>query len=235
VSVSLLDWSANVLSVESSIVEFSVSADGNLRRTRAFTTNGVKMRSGGVGLIGTLDRQAYFSKTAIIMAKAPHSSPDRSSHGRPLPDRRPIATNRRAKYEYELLETIECGVALHGSEVKTLRGGKCSLEEAFARLQNNELWLINCEIPEYPQASLLNHDPRRERKLLLHKRERDKLIAKATQTGMTIVPLAIYFSGSFVKVEIAIAKGRKLHDKREQIKKTEAQKEIRKEMSARRR
>ena len=148
-------------------------------------------------------------------------------------DRRPVATNRRAKFEYELLDTLECGIVLKGSEVKTLRSGKCSLEEAFARLQNGELWLINCEIPEYPQASLLNHAPRRERKLLLHKRERDKLIAKATQSGMTIVPLALYFSGSHVKVEIAIAKGRKLHDKREQIKKTEAQKEIRKVLSSR--
>lgn len=153
--------------------------------------------------------------------------------GAPSPDRRPVATNRRAKFEYDLLDTLECGIALKGSEVKTLRSGKCSLEEAFARLQNGELWLINCEIPEYPQASLLNHAPRRERKLLLHKRELDKLIAKATQSGMTIVPLALYFSGSHVKVEIAIARGRKLHDKREQIKKTEAQKEIRKALSTR--
>ena len=158
----------------------------------------------------------------------------KSNGGDGRPAGRPITDNRKARHRFEVLDTLECGIELKGSEVKTLRSGKCSLEEAFARLQNDELWLVNCDIPEYPQASLLNHEPRRERKLLLHKRERDKLIAKATQSGMTVVPLAIYFSGSYVKVEIAIAKGRKLHDKREQMKKTEAQKEIRKALSTRR-
>lgn len=150
-------------------------------------------------------------------------------------ERKPVATNRRARFEYDLLETVECGIALRGSEVKTLRTGKCSLEEAFARLQSGELWLVNCEIPEYPQASLLNHEPRRERKLLLHKRELAKLIAKAAQAGMTMVPLAVYFKRGLVKVELAIGKGRKLHDKRQAIKKTEAQKEIRQALANRRR
>jgi SsrA-binding protein len=147
---------------------------------------------------------------------------------------RRISENRRAKFEYELLDTLECGIALKGSEVKTLRGGKVALEDAFARVQQGELWLINCEIPHYPQAAHLNHEPRRERKLLIHKRERDKFVAKANQSGFTLIPLSIYFKNGLVKVSIAVGKGKKTHDKRETLKKQDAEREIRKALAPKR-
>ena len=146
------------------------------------------------------------------------------------PNQKSIAVNRRARYEYELMDTLECGIVLKGSEVKSLRQGKVSLEEAFAKLKDNELWLLNCDIATYPQATLWNHEPRRDRKLLLHKRERDKFAAKASQSGMTLIPTSIYLVNGRIKVQIAIAKGKQLHDKREQLKKDQAQREIRREM-----
>ncbi len=126
-----------------------------------------------------------------------------------------VCRNRRARHEYEILEEIECGIVLVGSEVKSIRNGKISIEEAYARIHNGELWLIDCDIAEYPQANLMNHLAKRTRKLLLRKRELEKVAEAATHKGLTLVPLSVYFSRGFVKLRLAVAKGRKLHDKRE--------------------
>ncbi len=118
-----------------------------------------------------------------------------------------VCRNRRARHEYDILEEIECGVVLVGSEVKSIRNGKISIEEAYARVFNGELWLIDCDIAEYPQANLMNHLAKRTRKLLLRKRELEKVAEAAQQKGLTLVPLAVYFSRGFVKVRVAVAKG----------------------------
>jgi SsrA-binding protein len=130
-----------------------------------------------------------------------------------------VAENRKARHRFEILDSLECGVVLVGSEVKTLRDGKVSLEEAYGRVRAGELWLINCDIPEYSQATLWNHEPRRPRKLLVHKRELKKFAAKAHEKGLTLVPLRIYFNPRGVaKVVMGLGRGRKLHDKREALK-----------------
>lgn len=148
---------------------------------------------------------------------------------------RVVCRNRRARYEYEIQEQIECGVVLRGSEVKSIRDGKVSLEEAYAKIKEGELWLVGCDIALYPQANIMNHEPRRERKLLLHRRELAKFAAAAQQQGLTLIPLSLYFSGGKVKLTVAVAKGRKLHDKREKMKKDTARDEIRRALSDRRR
>jgi SsrA-binding protein len=146
------------------------------------------------------------------------------------PNDRTIASNRKARHEYEILDQLECGIALTGSEVKSLRDGKVSLDEAYARIQGNELWLVGCDIAIYPQASLLNHEPRRNRKLLLHRREMRKFAEQAGHKGLTLIPLSIYFTRGIVKVKIAIGRGKKLHDKRESLKKSDARREIQRAM-----
>lgn len=138
-----------------------------------------------------------------------------------------ICRNRKAAYEYEILDDIECGLMLHGSEVKSIRNGKVSIDEAFARIRNGELWLIGCHIAEYPQANVLNHEPLRTRKLLLHKRELTKFAEKAEVRGNTLIPLDMHFTEGKVKVKVAIARGRKLHDKREKLKTDDVNREIR--------
>jgi len=146
-----------------------------------------------------------------------------------------IATNRRARHEYEIEQTFEAGIALVGSEVKTLRSGKASLQDAYGIVNRGEVWVYGLHIPEYPQASILNHEPTRARKLLLHKKEIGKLAAKTQQQGYTLVPLKLYFKGNKVKVEIALARGRRKWDKREAIAKREAAREIAKHEGAVRR
>lgn len=138
-----------------------------------------------------------------------------------------VCRNRRARHEYDILEEIDCGIVLRGSEVKSIRNGKISIEEAYARIQNGELWLIGCDIAEYPQATVMNHEPKRTRKLLIHKRELEKVAQSAAHKGLTLVPLSVYFSRGFVKVKVAVAKGRKLHDKREVLKRKEDTREMR--------
>lgn len=154
--------------------------------------------------------------------------PKRKSTRRPTAhdNERSISQNRRARFEYEVLDTLECGIVLFGSEVKSLRGGKMSLEEAFGRVKDEELWLMNCEIPEYKEASLLNHQPKRPRKLLLHRREVHKFAARASEQGLTLIPLKFYFSKGRVKVLMGLCKGKKKHDKRETIKKRDSQRDI---------
>jgi SsrA-binding protein len=143
---------------------------------------------------------------------------------------RTVARNRKARFQYDILEQLECGIALQGSEVKSIRNGKISIDEAYARIKDGELWLIGCDIAEYPQANVMNHEPKRPRKLLLRKRELAKFAETADQRGLTLVPLDVYFSRGIVKVKIAIAKGRKLHDKREKIKQQSDRKEMRSAM-----
>ena len=137
-----------------------------------------------------------------------------------------VARNRRARHEYDLLETVEAGIVLTGTEVKSLRNGKASLEEAYAGIDRDEVWLYGCDIPEYLQANRMNHAPKRPRKLLLHRREIDKLAARVDERGTTLVPLKIYFKDGMAKVELSLARGRKLYDKREAVKKREAKREI---------
>jgi SsrA-binding protein len=144
-----------------------------------------------------------------------------------------ICRNKRAFHNYEIIERIECGIVLKGTEVKSLRDGTASLEDAYARLEDGEVWLIGSDIPEYAMGNRMNHKPKRPRKLLLHRREIDKFAGKATQRGFTLVPLRLYFKHGMAKVEVAIAKGKQLHDKREAKKKVDAQREIRRAMSGR--
>lgn len=131
-----------------------------------------------------------------------------------------VADNRKARFNYEIGETVEAGVALTGSEVKSLRAGKATIGEAYADSRGGELWLINANIPEYLQAGRFNHAPKRPRKLLLHKKQINKLMGAVEREGMTIVPLKLYFNPrGRAKIEIALARGKKLHDKRETMKK----------------
>ncbi|QEH33029.1 SsrA-binding protein [Aquisphaera giovannonii] len=137
-----------------------------------------------------------------------------------------VARNRKAKHEYDLLEKLEAGIVLTGTEVKSLRNGKANLEDAYAEVDREEVWLHGCDIPEYLQANRMNHVPKRKRKLLLHRREIDKLGARTSEKGLTIIPLSIYFKKGMAKVELFIAKGRKTYDKREAIKKQDAKRDI---------
>jgi len=130
-----------------------------------------------------------------------------------------IAENRKARRNYEIIDTLECGIALQGSEVKSLRAGKVSLDEAYGRILNKEVWLIGCDIAEYSHANVMNHEPRRPRKLLLHRREMLKFASKATERGLTLVPLKMYFKSGRAKLLMGVGRGRKLFDKREKLKK----------------
>lgn len=139
----------------------------------------------------------------------------------------PVARNRRARFDYEILEKLETGMLLLGSEVKSLREGGTTLEEAYVKVQGGELWLLDCTIPEWRQATTFGHAPRRPRKLLAHRREIRKLHDRARQKGLTLVPLAVYFKGPRAKCEIALVRGRKRHDKREHERDKVAEREIR--------
>jgi SsrA-binding protein len=165
-------------------------------------------------------------------AKAAHKSAGKAADEGLTP--RLVADNRKAQFRFEILETIECGVMLRGTEVKSLRNGKVSLEEAYARLKGGELWLVDCDIPPYPQAGIWNHEPKRLRKLLLHKREFLKFAGRAQQKGLTMVPLKMYFNErGIAKVLVGLCKGKKLHDKRESIKKREVDREVQRAMRRR--
>lgn len=145
-----------------------------------------------------------------------------------------ICRNKRALHEYNTFDSLECGVALTGTEVKSLRDGSASLEDAYAKIMDGEVWLIGCDIPEYAMGNRLNHKPKRPRKLLLHRREIAKFAGKASERGFTLVPLKLYFKQGRAKVEIAVARGKQFHDKRQDQKKAEAQREIRRAMKDRR-
>lgn len=146
---------------------------------------------------------------------------------KPKADKQIVCRNRKARHEYELLDQLECGVVLAGSEVKSIRNGKISINEGFVRVRDGELWLVDCDIAEYPQATIQNHEPKRPRKLLLHKKEFRKFAEQADQKGLTMIPLSVYFLNGRVKVEIAVARGRKLYDKREKLKQQRDRQDLR--------
>jgi SsrA-binding protein len=140
--------------------------------------------------------------------------------------RKVIAQNKKARHDYSIADVIECGMVLTGTEVKSLRAGRASLIDGFAMINDSELWLMGVHIPEYTEGTWTNHTPRRDRKLLVHKNELNKLIGKMKDSGTTLIPLQLYFKDGKAKVEIAIAKGKKAHDKREAIKEREADREV---------
>ena len=146
--------------------------------------------------------------------------------GRDADTVRVIAQNRRARHTYELLEELECGLVLTGTEVKSLRAGRASIAEAFGRIQDGELWLFGATIPEYAQGNIHNHPPARPRKCLAHRRDLVSWEKRVREKGITIVPLALYFKGHLVKVEMALARGKKLFDKRQDQRKKDARREI---------
>jgi SsrA-binding protein len=144
-----------------------------------------------------------------------------------------IAQNRKARHNYTVLDTLECGLMLVGSEVKSLRTGRVSLEEAYGRVRDGEVWLVGCDIPEYVEANRFNHQPKRPRKLLLHRREIQRFAGKAYEQGLTLVPLKIYFKDGRAKVLMGICRGRQKHDKREVMKQAEARRDIQRAMRRR--
>jgi SsrA-binding protein len=146
-----------------------------------------------------------------------------------------VATNRQASYRFNLLERFECGIVLTGTEVKALREGKAQLKDSYATVRDGEVWLIGVYIPPYGPASRENHEPERPRKLLLHRSEIDRLIGKTRERGLTLVPTRIYFSDGRAKVEIALARGKDVHDKRETIRTREMNREVQRELREARR
>ena len=149
------------------------------------------------------------------------------------PESGDVATNRRARHKFQLLEKMEAGVELRGSEVKSLREGKASINEAYAVINEGEVWLRGAHIPPYLPASMENHDPERPRKLLLHRREIERLIGKTSERGLTIVPTRIYFKGPRAKVELALAKGKEGRDRRREISDRDQRREIEREYKQR--
>lgn len=147
--------------------------------------------------------------------------------------RKVIATNRKARHEYHVLDTVEAGLVLVGTEVKSLRAGRVSLADGFASTADGEVWLEGVHIPEYAQGTWTNHEPRRKRKLLLHRGEIDKLAAATRERGLTLVPLTLYFSDGRVKVELAVARGKRDYDKRQALKERQDKREAARAMAHR--
>lgn len=144
-----------------------------------------------------------------------------------------IANNKKAYHDYFILESFEAGIELHGTEVKSLRMGKCSIKEAFIRIENGEMFIYGMHVSPYEKGNIFNKDPLRVKKLLLHKKEILKMLGKMKEKGITIVPLKVYFKGSLVKVEIGLAKGKKLYDKRDDIAKKDQKREAEREFKVR--
>ncbi|BDB41116.1 MULTISPECIES: SsrA-binding protein SmpB [Mycobacterium] len=158
---------------------------------------------------------------------------NKSQSKRRADGRQIIASNRKARHNYAILEVFEAGVALQGTEVKSLREGHASLVDAFATVDDGEIWLRNVHIPEYRHGSWTNHEPRRNRKLLLHRRQIDTLIGKIREGNYALVPLSMYFSEGKVKVELALGRGKQAHDKRQDMAKRDAQREVVRELGRR--
>jgi len=148
---------------------------------------------------------------------------------------RPVATNRRARHEYEILETLEAGLVLRGTEVKSLRAGLVNFKDSYATVRNGEVWFLGCHISPYSHGTDANHDPERDRKLLLHEREIKRLSGKIAERGLTLVPLKLYFKKGRAKLEIGLARGKKLHDKRSALREREVRREMDKAARAARR
>ena len=148
-------------------------------------------------------------------------------------ERKLIANNKKAYHDYFILEKYEAGIVLHGTEVKSLRMGRCSIKEAFIRVEDSEMFIYGMHISPYEKGNIFNKDPLRVKKLLLHRKEIDKIFGKMKEQGITVVPLQVYFSGSLVKVEIGLAKGKKLYDKRADIAKKDQKREAQREFKIR--
>ncbi|WP_193043730.1 SsrA-binding protein SmpB [Mycolicibacterium baixiangningiae] len=160
-----------------------------------------------------------------MAAKKPGGAKDRNNQV--------VASNRRARHNYAILDTYEAGIALVGTEVKSLRDGQASLADAFATVDDGEIWLRNLHIPEYHHGSWTNHAPRRNRKLLLHRKQIDQLVGKIRDGNLTLVPLSLYFSDGKVKVELALARGKQAHDKRQDLARRDAEREVVRELGRR--
>ena len=144
-----------------------------------------------------------------------------------------VAKNKKAYHDYEILDEYEAGMVLVGTEVKSLRDGRVNLKESYARIKNNEIWLENCHISPYRHGNIANHEPTRRRKLLLQRREINRIIGKVVQKGLTIVPLSLYFKNGVAKLRIGVARGKKLHDKRETQRRKAVEREMRTELKRR--
>ena len=151
----------------------------------------------------------------------------RKKTGADDPNDRVVARNRRARHDYDFLDTLEAGIVLIGSEVKSVRAGLVNIEGAFATVKGDQLWLIDLDIAEYPQAGVYNHERKRHRKLLVHRRELRKFAESAEQKGLTLIPVDVHLKRGFVKVTLAVAKGRKVHDKRDKLKERESDRALR--------
>jgi SsrA-binding protein len=154
--------------------------------------------------------------------------------GRKDEQERAVATNRKARHDYHVLEHLEAGIVLTGDEVKSLRGGRASLAEAFARVRDGEVWLEGMHVPPYEQGNVKAHQPLRPRKLLLHRREIARLVGQQQEERLSLVPLRVYFTHGVAKVELAVARGKRQHEKRQAIAKREHQREIERELGRRR-
>lgn len=152
------------------------------------------------------------SKPTKVLA-ADGKSTAKKTNDKPVP--RTVSDNRRARHEYEIIETVECGIELKGTEVKSLRSGRCTLQDAFGKIEDGEMWLYNCHISPYDFGNRFNHEPTRKRRLLLHSREILKINQRIKEKGLTLVPLKMYFKRNWVKVDMALARGKHLYDKRE--------------------
>jgi len=149
------------------------------------------------------------------------------------PDKQLIASNRRARYDYEIVDTFEAGIVLVGPEVKSLRAGKANLSDSYAMIRRGEAWLMNCHISPYDKAGRDNPDPRRERKLLLHRNELGRLQGKLAEKGLTLIPLQLYFKNGRAKAQLGLARGKRRYDKRQTIRKREEDREIKRVVRAR--
>jgi SsrA-binding protein len=158
------------------------------------------------------------------------TQPTKQPVKKPAKDDKPffktVADNRRARHDYEILDTLEAGIALFGTEVKSIRAGKANLADAFVKVEDGELWLYSCHISPYDFGNRFNHEPLRKRRLLVHKKQILKLKSNMQEKGLALIPLKMYFKGHLVKVDLALAKGRKLYDKRENIAKKETKRDL---------
>lgn len=149
-------------------------------------------------------------------------------------ERQIVCTNRRARHDFDILDEIDCGIMLNGSEVKSIRNNKISIEEAYARVDDHEVWLVDCDIAEYAQASIYNHARTRKRKLLLKRREIRKFAEGAENDGLTLIPLQVFFQRGLVKIRLGLCKGRKVHDKRQKLREQDDRREMRDAKAVRR-
>lgn len=160
------------------------------------------------------------------MSKKQNDNKNKKDQGEKEKPVRVVSDNRRARFHYEILEVFETGVELVGTEVKSLRAGQANLQDSFARIEDGELWLYNCHISPYDHGNRFNHEPTRKRKLLAHKREILKLSQRIKEKGLTLVPLRIFFRRNWVKVDLAVARGKQLYDKRQSIAKRETKRKL---------